>query len=192
MNQHKPVDKRTIKTKKTIRHAFVQLLSEKDLNDITIRELADKADINRKTFYRHYAGIYEVVDEVENEIVKDFESVLGEVDFRKDLEDPSRIFDHLTKMINRDLDFYGYLLSMRSNVSLESKLTLLLKSKTKETLYAQVPIDEKTADIALEYCMTGLIAAYRQWFNSDKQLSIEEVSEITGVLTLQGLAGLLD
>ncbi len=88
MEERKTVDRRTRKTKKAIRHAFAELLTQKDINDITIRDIADLADINRKTFYNHYAGIYQIVDEIENEIVLAFESVLEDVDLKQDLKNP--------------------------------------------------------------------------------------------------------
>ena len=46
-------DRRVVKTKRAIRNALVQLLSEKELDQITVKELADRADINRKTFYNY-------------------------------------------------------------------------------------------------------------------------------------------
>ena len=52
------VDRRVVRTKRAIRNAFAALLSVKDVDDITVRELADAADISRKTFYNYYSGIY--------------------------------------------------------------------------------------------------------------------------------------
>ncbi len=192
MDEMKTIDRRTRKTKKAIRHAFAELLSQKDINDITIRDIADLADINRKTFYNYYSGIYQIVDEIENEIVSTYEKVLGEVDIKRDLKNPYRIFERLTSIINTDLDFYGYLLSMRENVSLVSKIVTMLKAKTKEALHPQIEIDETTADIVLDYAISGMIAVYQQWFNSDRRQSIEEISSTISILFFQGFSGILE
>ncbi|NLM56740.1 MAG: TetR/AcrR family transcriptional regulator [Clostridiales bacterium] len=192
MDEMKTIDRRTRKTKKAIRHAFAELLSQKDINDITIRDIADLADINRKTFYNYYSGIYQIVDEIENEIVSTYEKVLGEVDIKRDLKNPYRIFERLTSIINTDLDFYGYLLSVRENVSLVSKIVTMLKAKTKEALHPQIEIDETTADIVLDYAISGMIAVYQQWFNSDRRQSIEEISSTISILFFQGFSGILE
>ncbi|HOQ15145.1 MAG TPA: TetR-like C-terminal domain-containing protein, partial [Bacillota bacterium] len=163
-----------------------------DINDITIRDIADLADINRKTFYNYYSGIYQIVDEIENEIVSTYEKVLGEVDIKRDLKNPYRIFERLTSIINTDLDFYGYLLSVRENVSLVSKIVTMLKAKTKEALHPQIEIDETTADIVLDYAISGIIAVYQQWFNSDRRQSIEEISSTISILFFQGFSGILE
>lgn len=77
----KKPDRRVIKTKRAIRNAFAALMAEKDLNDITIKDISDVADINRKTVYNYYGGIHEILDEIENELVSSFEKVIQEIDF---------------------------------------------------------------------------------------------------------------
>ena len=191
MDETSRTDPRTRKTKRAIRNAFAKLLSEKELNDITVRDVAELAEINRKTFYRYYAGIYQVVDEIENEIVRSYEQILGEIDFRKDIENPYRIFERLTATINTDLDFYGYLLSMQGNVSLVSKISGMLKSKTMETLLLHVPMDAQKADIMLDYVISGMVAVYQRWFNAGRRESIELLSETLSALAFSGISGVM-
>lgn len=167
------------------------MLSEQELNDITVRDVAELAEINRKTFYRYYSGIYQVVDEIENEIVQSYEQILGEIDFRRDIENPTRIFERLTATISTDLDFYGSLLSMRGNVSLVSKLTDMLKSKTRETLLLHVSMDARVADVMLEYVISGMVAVYQQWFLSGRRDPIELVSETLSTLAFSGINALM-
>ena len=66
--QKKP-DRRVVRTKKAIRNAFARLISRRSLGEITVKELSEEADINRKTFYNYYSDIFQVMDEVENEVV---------------------------------------------------------------------------------------------------------------------------
>ena len=101
-------DRRVIKTKRAIRLAFARLLSEKDINDITVSDIAGLAEINRKTFYNYYAGVYMIIDEIENDIVETFGTVLGEINYSDELKDPYSIFEKLTSIINTDMDFYGH------------------------------------------------------------------------------------
>ena len=65
----KKMDRRVLKTKRAIYNAFVELLSEKEINHITITDISKKADINRKTFYNYYSNTYEVMEEIENLMV---------------------------------------------------------------------------------------------------------------------------
>ena len=50
-------NRRTAYTKTAIRRTFFELLEEKDFDKISVREICQRADINRSTFYRHYDDI---------------------------------------------------------------------------------------------------------------------------------------
>ena len=51
-------DRRVRKTKKQLRLALMELLAEKSAKSISVRELTERADINRGTFYIHYRGTF--------------------------------------------------------------------------------------------------------------------------------------
>ncbi len=187
----KKQDRRVVKTKRAIHMAFASLLSQEELNDITVRDIAELADINRKTFYNYYEGVYAVLDEIENEVVSTLENALGGLDFREAMSHPYLVFEKLTAIINTDLDFYGHLLSMRGNVSLITKTTQLLKQKTREAVLLQLPVREEDLDVFLDYTFSGMLTVYQQWFNSDRSRSLEEISEILGELCFNGLNGVL-
>lgn len=69
-SQPKATDRRVLRTKKNIRQTFLQLLSEKSLTQLTVKELSEQADINRKTFYMYYSNIEEILSELEDELVQ--------------------------------------------------------------------------------------------------------------------------
>lgn len=186
------VDRRVIKTKRAIKNAFAKLLNEKSINDITISDIAAQADINRKTFYNYYAGIHEVIDEIENDIIRHVDEALTDIDFKNSLESPYRIFEKLTDIINTDMDFFGYLLGMNSNVSLTSKIADLLKGKVKTLIMPYMEIEEVRLDIMLEFMISAMVAVYKRWFNSPRTLPVEEISNQIKILAFRGLNGFLD
>lgn len=65
----KKTDRRSQKTRKAICDAFSELLAEKELHKITVQEIADKADVNRVTFYKHYLDVYDLYDKIEEEVL---------------------------------------------------------------------------------------------------------------------------
>ena len=68
----------TVRTKKMIKQAFIELMGEK--KTITVGELARRADIAKSTFYNHYEDIYAVVEEFENELILNLSQVLDEIE----------------------------------------------------------------------------------------------------------------
>ena len=72
------IDKRVIKTKNAIFEAFKQLVQEKDMSDITISELTQKANITRSTFYMYYDTVGDVRTDIENEIIARIDKIMSE------------------------------------------------------------------------------------------------------------------
>ena len=70
MSENKP-DRRTIKTRKALRESLAELLTTKELHRITVQEIADGADVNRVTFYKHYLDIYDLYEKLESDLLTD-------------------------------------------------------------------------------------------------------------------------
>ena len=68
-------------TKRCIREALFECLREKDINKITISSLCEKADINRSTFYKYYGSQYDVIKEMEQEVIKLINEQLSDREF---------------------------------------------------------------------------------------------------------------
>ena len=71
--EEKVVDRRVRKTKRQLRLALMKLMSEKSVKDISVRELAAIADINRGTFYNHYHDKDELLRALEDEFFEGLE-----------------------------------------------------------------------------------------------------------------------
>ena len=72
MTNGKHEDLRIVKTKKAIRETFEKMICEMDYEEISIKELTARAEINRKTFYLHYQDLDELLCELQNEIADTF------------------------------------------------------------------------------------------------------------------------
>ena len=70
------VDRRVRRTEEQLKRALTQLLLEKPVREITVRELTDRADVNRGTFYAHYTDLYDMLEQMESELLGEFEAVL--------------------------------------------------------------------------------------------------------------------
>ena len=64
----KKEDRRVKKTEKALAEALSKLLVDKKIQNITIRELTETADLHRSTFYTHYTDIYDLYEKLENEL----------------------------------------------------------------------------------------------------------------------------
>ncbi|GAE30533.1 transcriptional regulator [Halalkalibacter hemicellulosilyticusJCM 9152] len=58
------IDRRILKSRQAIQSTFLQLLVKVGFDEITVKNLTEKADIGRKTFYLHYIDKYDLLDKI--------------------------------------------------------------------------------------------------------------------------------
>jgi len=77
-------DRRVKYTKTALKQSLLQLLSDRPIGKITIKDICETADISRGTFYIHYQDQYDLLRQIQNEMDEDIKSTL-----RKKLANPS-------------------------------------------------------------------------------------------------------
>ncbi len=73
----KKENQRIMLTKRLLKESFVDLLMQKDIRKISIRELCEKAGVNHCTFYNHYGSQYDLLAEMEQDLQKSIETTLA-------------------------------------------------------------------------------------------------------------------
>lgn len=69
-------DRRIRRTKRLLIQALTKLMQQKQVNEITVKELTDLADINRGTFYLYYKDIFDMLEKIENEFFGKLEGII--------------------------------------------------------------------------------------------------------------------
>lgn len=184
-------DRRVLKTKKAIRNAFAELILEKNISDITVTDVANKADVNRKTFYNYYGCMEDLIKEIEDEFLRIFEEDLKTIDMVDDFPNPAFLFQRLTILIESDLQLYSALFKTDGAKDFMYKIENLLTEKSKAFFLEKHPEDAENVNLICEYCIAGTCTAFRYWFNSDRQMSHEEVSQKVSSLTSGAIQHLL-
>lgn len=184
-------DRRIGKTQKNIRDAFINLITEKEISQITVKELAERADINRKTFYMHYSSIEDVLDKIENEIIEKLLSVLEQYDFFDSQFDIYALFCSLNDVINEDFDLYKRLVYSSSYNFLIIKVKELLKDAILDKYTNKLNMNKELYSLYAEYTASGVMSLYIEWFKTNSELSLEDLAKVAGNITFNGVSVIL-
>ena len=180
-----------MKTRRAIHNAMTRLLTLKPIEEITVTELADAAEINRKTFYNYYNSVYMVAEEMEDEIVERFEETLRSIDFETLLKDPQTTFNTLARIIASDLDFYETILTNRNQVYFLQKIVTSLEERIMALYFDRNSCDFELQEYMLEYIISGLVSVYQKWFESGRKADLEELSKYISMLAVYGVKSIL-
>lgn len=64
--------KKLTRVERLIRNAFADLLEEKDFASIKVTDIIQKAEVSRSAFYSHYEDKYDLIDQIERELLQGF------------------------------------------------------------------------------------------------------------------------
>jgi AcrR family transcriptional regulator len=179
----------SIRSKRLIRQAFVELLKEEDLEKITVTDIITRADINRGTFYAHYPDTRAVIEQIENEIVEKMLGVLGEFRFQNFFQNPLPLLLKISKYLEDDLEFYRILINSHGSEQFLIKLKdIFVKHMETDT---DVPIEIKRSPaflIRTYFFAGGLVNIYQVWFRGDLNISLDEIAlEISKLMSSHSL-----
>lgn len=161
MPDKKPVDRRTVKTKKMIRRALAELLQEKELRKITVQEIADKAEVSRFTFYKHYIDVYDLYDKIERELLIDISVIVLQIENKTTEE----FFQKLVQYIYDNSVTFGMIFNPNSKSNLRDKLSKLIEGMFKK-LYSdklRIPMDNKELAYICCYRSQGCLSVIQRW-----------------------------
>lgn len=185
--EKKTQDRRVVRTKRAIRNAFVNLLAEKELEKISVKEIADRADVDRKTVYNYYSGVSAIVEELENEFFATVEAAFDEFDFttQKGME----FFDAIAKLVEENFELYELLMRIDGSTRLSAKLVSYIKKKISFVIAWPKERASDKIDLATEFVSAGILAGYKYWFQSERKKTLKEFSGEMGALILGGMNG---
>jgi AcrR family transcriptional regulator len=185
-------DRRIEKTQQSIRQALISLLSVKGRSQITVKELSEIANINRKTFYSHYANIDDVFDVLEDEILDKLLFILERYDFFDSTLDIHSLFNSLNEVIYEDFDLYEKLVHSESHDFLLIKVKQVLKSTISDKYASKYLHETEMFNFYTEYIASGIMSLYIEWFKSDKSVSLEQLGIAAGIISFSGFSAVIE
>lgn len=172
------MDRRTVRTKKLIWDTFREMLLEMELEAITVKELSERAGINRKTFYAHYDSIEALSEAFALELIGDFMPLLGKKQPHEFRETLMALFRQLcTKP-----EWQQKLFCNPNSFFARQLLNTLYDERAFFNETANTP-DEFKAYLKCRYLIAASMELFRAWMSSGKVMEVEEfVDFATGLL----------
>lgn len=168
------IDRRKRKTRVAIENALLNLMQYKPLNTITISELADAADINRKTFYNNYSSIDDVIKGINEKLsLHIFDALPDKITIHNEIEiyhlllnfttalEPHKDILRKMTLASKDIPFFEYF-----------KDQILPYVERNLTSYH---VDAAVTPYINSYLVNGIYSILLTWIN-EEQLNAEQVA----------------
>lgn len=185
-------DLRYIKTEALIQSTFRDMLREKDYTQMSIKELTERARINRKTFYLHYSTLDELLGKLQSELYAEFLQSISSLSLPDDLEKLIRelfTFCRKTDRANEKILFsQGHFPAGKSPRDNIRKLLFDLYHSN-EAISKYSDMERNIIDAFLS---GSIFFIYAQWIADNCELPLETVVQLTTNLLLTGFSNVFE
>ena len=185
------VDRRVRRTQEQLKQAMTQLLQEKPAREITVRELTERADVNRGTFYAHFTDLNDMLEQMENEVLAEFEKLLDRHapdDLARDL---TPLLAEVFAFVERHRGLIPTFLRQQTADRFLQRFSQVIYDKCLREWAGLYPLgDVSGPNYYLEFVVAGTVNLVRTWARRGFRETPEEMARMTGQLILRGFASL--
>ena len=168
------MDVRVKLTNLMIREAFFSILKQKPLTKVTVKEICAIAGVNRTTFYKYYKDTYDLLEQIEDELIDNLQLHLAHID-KSGLSD---IFTTILTDISEKRETYIMLFSESEGKLFRERLFSLCYEDNKKVILEFFPkLPEEKQEWLYYFIADGCNSVLRQWIRGGFKQSIEEMVE---------------
>lgn len=167
-------DPRILRTRQLLRDAFIELLQEMDIEKISVNRLAERATINRVTFYLHYRDIPDMLEKMADDMIEDIQQVMDNTQPNPNAagEEDWPMLVNLLEHISQHAKFYKVILATNRTTIFSNRLLKLLAELVTERIEKResdsfLSSENIQKDIAIWYGSSALIGTIIAWLRQD-------------------------
>ncbi len=187
----KKQDRRIKKTKISLYNAFSDLLKKKDYSEITVKELAEEADITRKTFYLHYNTLDDLLVELLTERYNQIWEPMNDIDLFSGDFDYMEFFTNLRNLFEEHQSLAKKMMNDQNSRYVMQRVMEENENRAFELVKTRFDMKPEILRIYFRYYMRGITGTFAEWFATPDALPLEEFVDTIKNINLQMRQALL-
>ncbi len=184
-------DRRIRRTRRMLKQGLAELMREKDFKDITVKDITERMDLNRGTFYLHYVDTYDLLEKLENETLSDFQSMIDAHRAQTGKNSLRPVIEPIASYIVENADICKILFENKASNDFVLKFKDMVCQNGESYLRQRLP---DASAFAVDYCFSfisfGLVGVIKQWLDTGMVPSKNELVSLAENL-IMGATGAL-
>ncbi|MFD1849808.1 TetR/AcrR family transcriptional regulator [Oceanobacillus bengalensis] len=183
------MDRRKKYTRMVLKDSLMKLLKEKQISTITVKEICELADINRSTFYSHFSDQFDLLNQIEEEIIEDMNSYLSQYNFDKE-EESLQMIEKILEYIISKHDICQTLLNENGDAAFQKRVMIVAQRFLMKNWKAVNNINEDISEYLSTFLISGSIHVIKSWLDHGMDKAPKEMAEIINNFTNKGLSAI--
>lgn len=176
----KKEDRRARLSKEFLKHALIDLMKSKNINDIAVKELCEKADVNRSTFYKHYNTVTELYEDTIKDVTENFRYITDYA-AKEGVLFKSKYIESILNYVENNRDLFLVILSEKGNVGFGEFLV-----KNTDTILDGYDLTELSR-YCVYFIVSGMASIIWKWLSDDNRMPAHSVAMLISSLLSHGI-----
>ena len=169
----KKEDRRIAMTRRMLKDALISMLKEKDIYHISIRELCEKADVNRTTFYKYYGSQFDLLADMEKDILDFISNTLIHNE-----TDPVKAIFSACRYMEENLEFIRLIINNNVDPSFAHKLFSMESIRESALKRYKGLRSESELEYIYNFLTYGAFRMFCVWLNRDDREPAEDFTQL--------------
>lgn len=171
------LDRRKKYTRMVLKDSLITLLKAKPISAITVKEICEEADINRSTFYSHYHDQFDLLEQIEEELIADLNIYLNQYNFEQE-EEALQMTEKLLAYVVSKYDICQTLLNENADQSFERRVMDVTRTFLIKSWIASNEVEPDISEYAGTFVISGSIYVIKHWLANDMDKSPKQMAEL--------------
>jgi AcrR family transcriptional regulator len=180
----KKTDRRSQITRKMLQDSLVELMKGKSILRISIRAICEAAEVSRTTFYTYYKDQYELLEQMEEETLIEFDKVVKKHNSSGTLptvQELTSLIEDFLRYIAGNCNSIQVFLGENGESGFQRKFAKFLTDRMREsrnTRQTKTLPDEQTLNYRSAFMRDGSIAILQEWLKNGMDMSIRDMAKL--------------
>ncbi|MDN6397983.1 transcriptional regulator, TetR family [Alkalibacterium gilvum] len=167
------------KTKRILKQTLIDLLKDQSIHQVKVKELTERAEVNRGTFYFHYSDIYDLLYEIEDDVFQELESVFDQFDKEGHSTTEGLLLEVLFEGLTEKREIVYILLGPNGSRSFSSRIDGWIDYHSRNILQRAFPqVDADYHRLVSAFLIRGVIGTFKTWYETGQKQTYKELAEI--------------
>jgi AcrR family transcriptional regulator len=151
-------------------------MKDRSIADISIKEICALADISRSTFYAHYRDPYDLLYQIGEDIIANYEKIA--LKYKLNGHDLRQTMVEMLQYVRDNANFVKILFDEHGDIEFQKKFISISNQKTMRRYLSEKKKDQKTDEYRLVFVQAGNIAIIRHWLKTGMKKPIDELAKL--------------
>ncbi len=170
-NMEEKENRRVTITKRMLKDALIEMLRYTDIHHVSIRDLCKRADVNRSTFYKHYTSQFDLLSDMEKDLLTFLSQTITEHETQ-----PIKIMEKVCIYLENNLEFGRLIINNNIDPAFPQRLFSLAEVRGATINKNAIKMNETMMEYLYNYINYGSYKVLCDWLSKEQREPTETIA----------------